>query len=441
MTNYKDLYWIISIVMTGGIVCGLNIAGISGAVSQIQNIFNLDDNGIGIVVSSLTIGCIIGSMILGYSSEKYGRKKTLILTSVLFTISSIGSALSTSPLSLIFYRFIGGIAVGTISFLGPLYISEISPPKIRGKLVSLSQFAIVIGILLAYIFDYFLIDITNSWRYMLLVPFIFSIIYMVLSTIYLPESPRWLVINNKKSEAKNVFEKIEGKKLAKKYINNIEESLSIKNKISFKYFLKGNIRKIILIGLLLAIFQQVVGINAVITYAPMIFENIGIQSQNALLQSILIGFVNFSATIIALWLIDKKGRKILLIYGAIGMTITLLYLTYAFSFSQNNILILIAILMYVIFYASSFAPILGVINSEIFSNNFRGIGMSFAAAINWLSAFLVVQFSPYIINNLGGSMLFGIFAVFSLLALIFVKLYIPETKNKSLEEIEKELNS
>ncbi|WP_263641219.1 MFS transporter [Methanobrevibacter arboriphilus] len=141
--------------MTGGIVCGLNIAGISGAVSQIQSIFSLNDTGIGIVVSSLTIGCIIGSMILGYSSEKYGRKKTLILTSVLFTISSIGSALSTSPLSLIFYRFIGGIAVGTISFLGPLYISEISPPKIRGKLVSLSQFAIVIGILLAYIFDYF----------------------------------------------------------------------------------------------------------------------------------------------------------------------------------------------------------------------------------------------------------------------------------------------
>jgi len=441
MTKYKHLYWIILILMTGGIVCGLNIAGISGAVSNIKEIFNLNDNGIGIIVSSLTIGCIIGSLILGYLSEKYGRRKILILTSVLFTISSLGSALSTSPFLLIFYRFIGGISVGTVSFLGPLYISEVSPPKMRGKLVSLSQFAIVIGILLAYIFNYLLINLSNSWRYMLAVPFIFSIIYMVLSIKSLPESPRWLTINNKKSEAINIFEKIDGKKLAKEYINNIEDSLSMKNKISFKDLLKGNIRKILLMGIILAIFQQIVGINAIISYAPMIFEKVGIQSQNAVLQSILIGFVNFLSTIIAIWLIDNKGRKILLIYGAIGMTITLSYLSYAFSFNQSNILILIAILLYVIFYAASFAPILGVINSEIFSNNFRGIGMSFASAINWLSAFVVVQFSPYILNNLGGSALFGIFATFSLLSLIFVKVYIPETKNKSLEEIEKELNS
>ncbi|RBQ22252.1 putative sialic acid transporter [Candidatus Methanobinarius endosymbioticus] len=441
MINYKHLYWITFIVMTVGIVCGLNIAGISGAVSSIQDIFNLNDTRFGIIVSSLTIGCIIGSLILGYLSERYGRRKTLILTSILFIISSLGCALSNSTLSLIFYRFIGGLAVGTISFLGPMYISEIAPPKIRGRLVSLNQFAIVIGILLAYIFDYFLLGTINSWRYMLIIPLIFSILCMILSIKSLPESPRWLTLNNKKSEAKSIFEKIEGKELIKEDINNIEKSSSMKNKIFYKNFFRGNDKKIILIGLVLAIFQQIVGINAVITYAPMIFKNIGIQSQSALLQSIIIGLVNFLATIIALWLIDKKGRKILLICGALGMTITLSYLAFAFRFSQNSILILIAILMYVTFYAASFAPILGVITSETFSNNFRGIAMSITSAINWLSAFMIVQFSPYILNNLGGNILFGIFAVFSLLALIFVKIYIPETKNKSLEEIEKELTS
>lgn len=441
MINYKHLYWIIFIVMTGGIVCGLNIAGISGAVSYIQEVFNLNDIEIGLVVSSITIGCIIGSLILGYLSEKHGRRKILILTSFIFIISSLGSALSTSPTTLIFYRFVGGLSVGTISFLGPVYISEISPQKIRGKLVSLNQLAIVIGILLAYIFDYLIIYTNNSWRYMLAIPIIFSIIYMIFSIKSLPESPRWLVINKKKSEAETIFKNIEGKKSAKEHIIKIEESLSMKNKIKLKDFFKGKIKKIMIIGIILAIFQQIVGINAVIAYAPSIFENIGIQTQNALLQSILIGFVNFLSTFIAIWLIDNKGRKILLIYGSIGMTLTLSYLVYGFSLSQNNILILIALLGYIAFYGASFAPILGVINSEIFSNNFRGIGMSFTAAINWLSAFVVIQFSPYIINNIGASILFGFFAIFSFLSLIFVKFYIPETKNKSLEQIEIEMNS
>lgn len=442
MSNYKYLYWIIFIATNGGLLFGLNIAGISGAVNSIQSFFNLNDISLGIVVSSLIIGCLIGAFSAGYSIEKYGRKKVLIFSSILFAISSLGCALAQTPILLMVFRLLGGIGVGIVSVVGPTYISEISPPKSRGKLVSLHQFAIVTGILLAYIFNYFFIDIANGWRYMLGFPFIFSILFMISIVTSLPESPRWLITKNRNTEAFNILKKVHGLNLAKKEIKYIEDSLSSKTKrVSFKDIFKGRIRKIVLIGAMLAIFQQIVGINAVINYAPIIFGKTGVATDTALLQSILIGTVNFLATIIAIWLIDSKGRKPLLIWGALGMTLTLAYVSYAFAFNQNNVGILIAILAYIAFFAASFAPILAVSTSEIFSNYFRGMAMSFTSAISWVSTFIILQFSPYVLNQFGGVILFRIFAFCSFLALIFVKVWIPETKGKSLEEIEKELTT
>ena len=439
MSNNKYLYWILLVAGSGGIPFGLNMAGISGAVSSIQNFFNLNDTALGIVVSSLIVGCLFGAISTGYFIEKYGRKKVLISALLLFSISSIACVFAQSPISLIFSRFIGGLAAGIVSVLGPVYISEISPPKKRGMLVSLHQLAIVTGILIAYIFNFFLIDLDNGWRYMLAIPLI-SILSIIPIMTYLPESPRWLVAKGKKIKAFNILKKGHGHDIAKEEIKEIENSLSFKTKkISFKYIFKGTVRKIVLIGGVLAIFQQLVGINTVIYYAPLIFENMGVGENIALSQSILIGLVNFLATFAALYLIDSKGRKILLIWGAIGMTLTLAYTSYGFIVDTSNIGILIAILIYIAFFAVSFAPVFGVITSEMFSNHFRGLAMSFTSTVNWIATFLIVQFSPYIFNRFGGAILFGIFALSSFLSLIFIKIWIPETKGKTLEEIEREL--
>ncbi|MBZ9570163.1 sugar porter family MFS transporter [Methanobrevibacter sp. TMH8] len=441
MSNYKHLYWIIFVATNGGLIFGLNISGISGAVNSIQSFFNLNDYTLGIVVSSLIIGCFIGASFTGFFIEKYGRKKVLIITSILFAVSSLGSVFAQDYLSLIFFRLIGGIGVGIISVLGPTYISEISPPKKRGMLVSCHQFAIVTGILLAYIFNYFFIDITNGWRYMLGVPFIFSIIFLILIITSLPESPRWLISKGRQSEAYDVLKESHGLEMAKIEIIDIKNSLSSKaKKITFKDMFKGKIRKIVFLGVTLAIFQQIVGINAIINYAPIIFEKTGVGGNLALLQSVILGAVNFLATIIALMFIDSKGRKSLLIWGAIGMTVTLTYVSYGFTFNVSNIGILIAILIYIAFFAASFAPGLGVITSEIFSNYFRGLAMSITSAVSWVFTFFILQFSPYILNQFGGTLLFGIFAFCSFLSLIFVKTSIPRNKRKIIRRNRERIN-
>ena len=440
MSNYKHLYWIIFVATSGGLLLGLNIAGISGAVNSIESFFNLTDHALGIVVSSLIIGSLFGAFSSGHFIEKHGRKKVLVFSTILFAISSIGCVFSQSALALVIFRLIGGVGVGIVSVVGPVYISEISPPNKRGMLVSFQTLAIVTGILLAYIFNYFFMDLANGWRYMLAVPFAFSMLVMVLMINFLPESPRWLIANDRKKEAFDFFKKAHGYELAIEELHDIENSISLKvKKVSLTYIFKGKVGKLVFLGVFLAVSQQLVGINAVLNYAPIIFAKTGVNENIAIFQSIFIGIVNFLATFIVLRFIDSKGRKTLLIWGAAGMTLTLAYISYAFIFNISNIGILIAILLFIAFFAGSFAPMLGVITSELFSNHFRGLAVSFTSTVNWLATFLVLQFSPYILNNFGGAVLFGIFAVSSFLSLIFIKIWIPETKGKSLEEIEKEL--
>nr|WP_319999500.1 sugar porter family MFS transporter [uncultured Draconibacterium sp.] len=440
--NKHYLGWATFVAVNGGLLFGLNMAGISGAVSFIQNYFSLNDIALGLAVSSLTVGCLIGALFAGLLSDKYGRKKMLIFTAFVFIISALGCSVAHSLSVFIISRIIGGLAVGAASVLCPTYITEIAPADKRGSLVSYNQLAITIGILLAYAIDYILVDANNNWRLMLSVPMIFGVIFLILLIVSFPESPRWLVRAGDEDKAKGILKKIGGEEFASNEVASISTSLKKDNTSRAKLgdLFKGKMGYVLLLGTLLAVFQQITGINAVINYAPTIFEKTGMSSYTALLQSIIVGLVNFLATIIAVRLVDKKGRKILLLWGAAGMTISLTFLSLTFIMSGiGNTWVLISILTYIVFFAASLAPVMWIVTSEMYPTKYRGAAMSFSTAVSWICTLVVVQFFPWILNNLGGTISFGIFAFFSLAAYIFIRIYIPETKGKSLEQIETEL--
>lgn len=444
MNNNKYLYWITFVAINGGLLFGLNMAGISGANGLIKSEFSLDDSGLGMVASLLTIGCLIGALFTGYFTEKFGRKKVMLATAVLYVLSSLGCALAGSAAMLTFFRVLSGLAVGATSVVGPMYISEISPAAKRGRLVSFNQFAITIGIVLAYIFDYFLIGLgANSWRFMLVVPGIFGAVYFVFLLAKFPESPRWLLANNRKADSVAVLKSIGGKALVNSELPEMENMILAekgKEKVSVAELFRGKTGKIVLIGTIIAALQQITGINAVIMFAPEIFQASGSAKMDSMAQAMIVGFVNFLMTIVALWLVDKKGRKTLLLWGAVGMIASLAYLSLEFSKAvPNGTGVLIALLVYISFFAASFAPVMWVIISEIYPNRIKGVAMSFSTAVSWLCTFLTIYFAPVIQGSLGLNYLFGIFGVFSILAFVFVKIWIPETKGKSLEQIEVEL--
>lgn len=445
MKNNKYLYWITFVAINGGLLFGLNMAGIAGANDMIKSEFSLTESGLGTVAALLTAGCLIGALFTGSFAEKYGRKKVMITSALLYIISALGCALSPSALLLTIFRVSSGLAVGATSVVAPMYISEIAPAKQRGALVSLNQFAITIGILLAYLFDYLLLGLgENSWRYMLSVPAVFGVLYLVYLLTSFTESPRWLLSKGRKDETIEALRKIGGEKLVEEDLPKMEQSLDAekgKEKVSIGELFRGKTGKVVLIGSLIAAFQQLTGVNAVIMFAPDIFQAAGSMKEDSLFQSMIVGFINFLMTIVALKLVDTKGRKTLLLWGAVGMIVSLSYLTFAFSSATpNSIGILIALLAYISFFAASFAPVMWVIISEIYPNRIKSLAMSFSTAITWLCAFLTIQFAPIISNSLGVNYLFAIFGVFCIIAFVFVKIWIPETKGKSLEQIEKELN-
>ena len=443
MSNNKYLYWITFVAINGGLLFGLNMAGISGAVDMIKGEFSLSDSGLGTVAALLTVGCLVGALFTGSFTEKYGRKNVMIFTAVVYIISAFGCAFSESATMLTILRVLSGLAVGATSVVAPMYISEIAPAHNRGRLVSFNQFAITIGIVLAYIFDYFLIGFgENSWRYMLAVPGVFGVFFLFFLIVKFPESPRWLLAHGKKDEAIKILTSIGGVALVKEELPEMESTLLAeqkKEKMSVGELFRGKTGKIVLIGTIIAALQQITGINAVIMFAPDIFQAAGSVKSDSVMQAMIVGLVNFLMTIVALWLVDKRGRKTLLLWGAVGMIASLAYLTLEFAKPlQNGTGVLIALLVYISFFAASFAPVMWVIISEIYPNRIKGLAMSFSTAVSWLCTFLTVYFAPVIQGSLGLSYLFGIFGVFSIIAFVFVKFWIPETKGKSLEQIERE---
>jgi sugar porter (SP) family MFS transporter len=442
--NNRYLYWITFVAINGGLLFGLNMAGIAGATDMIKGEFSLTDSGLGTVAALLTIGCLIGALFTGNFTEKYGRKNVMIFTAVVYIISALGSALSTSSAMLTIFRVLSGLAVGATSVVGPMYISEISPAHRRGTLVSMNQFAITIGIVVAYVIDYLVMDMgDDSWRYMLVIPAFFGVIYLILLLTAFPKSPRWLLSKHRRAEAVAVLEKIGGKELIEKELPEMEQSVLAeqgKQKVKFSEIFRGKTGKIVLIGTLIAALQQITGINAVIMFSPDIFQVAGSAKGDSMMQAMIVGLVNFLMTIVAIWLVDRKGRKTLLLWGAVGMVISLAYLTFEFAQPvQNGTGVLIALLVYISFFSASFAPVMWVIISEIYPNRIKGVAMSFSTAVSWLCTFLTVYFAPVIQGTLGLHYLFAIFGIFSVIAFVFVKIWIPETKGKSLEQIEKEL--
>jgi MFS transporter, SP family, arabinose:H+ symporter len=419
----------------GGLLFGFDSSVISGALKSIQPFFQLDEVGVGFSVSSAVIGCAIGAGTAGYMSDLIGRKTMLLITAVLFAVSSIGTAIPDSFTVFVIFRVLCGISIGAVSVLSPTYIAEIAPAKIRGQLVSLNQLMIVIGILVAY-FSNFLIQKNGlgDWRIMLGVGAAPAVLFFI-ALLFAPESPRWLMKKGRKEEAEKILAKIGSRGSAAEMA---EMSHGIDDeKVPISDLFKGKMATVFTLGLVLACLQQLVGINAVIYYAPTIFAKTG---GDEFFQTVMVGCVNLTFTFVAIWLIDKVGRKPLMIYGSVGMGVSLLLLVYAFVSDQlAGNMVLFSILGYIASFAASLAPITWVVVTELFPNKIRGTAMSVAIAAHWSCTFLVTQTFPYILEKIGGQYAFGIFALISFFTLFFAWKYIPETKGKTLEQIQKEL--
>lgn len=397
----------------GALVVGLNMGGISGAIDIIEAEFSLDALTKGFVTGALMVGCLFGALLGGRLSDKYGRKLMLIISAVLLGLSAGGCGfLSHSASALVIYRFIGGLGVGVLSAVIPTYITEISPAELRGTFVSFYQLFVVVGILVAYCANLFFSSYEMNWHLMLGLPLVFAILDIVL-LLFLPESPIWLEQRGQKRETE---------------------------KVAFKELFKGRMGYVVFLGSMLAFFQQITGINVVVNYAPSILGELGIAGNSPLVQTVYIGLANLLFTVIALWLVDKFGRKTLLVSGCFGCTAALAYMTYAYSIPDpSSIGVLIAILAYIGFFALSLSPLMFVVTSEIYPSHIRGTAMAVSTGISWACAFIVVQFYPWMESTLGANVAFGIFAALCLAAGLFIQFLIPETKGKSLESIEKEL--
>ena len=437
----KGYVVLISVVAAlGGLLFGFDTAVISGTINFIQPYFNLSEAGLGWTVSSLLFGCVAGVFFAGKAGDHYGRKRVLMLAAMMFIVSAIGSASAHSLALFLVARILGGIAVGVASILSPMYIAELAPAKYRGTLVSLNQLAIVIGILIAFFSNYLLVDTgENNWRWMLLVMAAPAIL-LFLSLFVVPESPRWLVARNQTDEALKVLKKTSGLDSAESELAEIMQTLKNQEEPAFRELLAPKVRPLLFIGIILAVFQQITGINTIMYYAPKIFASVGQSNDSALLQTILIGGTNLVFTLVAMVLIDRFGRKLLIVTGSAGMMLMLSGLSFLFFTNQTSgFLVLVFILGYIAFFAASLGPALWVVAAELFPNRLRSKGMSIAIISLWIACIVVTIGFPVMLEKLSGGITFLVFALICLANLLYVIKFVPETKGKTLEELEREL--
>ncbi len=394
---------------------------------------------LGWAVSSALIGCILGTFLAGAPSEKFGRRKLLLASAILFAISAIGVGASRSLNSFVAFRLVGGLGVGMASTLSPVYIAEVAPASIRGRFVSLNQLTIVVGILVAYFASYFLADIGhNNWRWMYAVEAIPAILFFI-GLFFVPESPRWLIKKGRDNDALSIFKNIGGLDFAKRAISQVKKTLANKEQGRLKDLIRPELRFVVIIGIILAIFQQWCGINVIFFYAPAIFQKAGVGIHSALFRTILIGVVNLVFTIVAMWLIDQAGRKKLLLIGAGGMVVSYILIGICFLFSFSGFYLVLLVLFAVAFYAISLAPVIWVLISEIYPNRIRGVAMSVATFFLWVASFVLTLTFPILQKSIGDAYTFWLYAGICLAGWLFVLFFVPETKGKSLEELEEVL--
>lgn len=454
MKNNNRFYiiWLAVVASLGGFLFGYDTAVISGTLAFVRTQFGLAAAMEGWYVSSALVGCIAGVSVAGWLSDKYGRKRILLLAGILFSISAIGCSLSGSFTSLVLYRLIGGMGVGIASMLSPLYISEISPPESRGRLVSLYQFSIALGILCSYFVNARLLNSSQVglldneslqlvfkdevWRAMLGMEAIPALLFFLLVTS-IPKSPRWLVVNGQTEKASKILSRIVGPESAASEIKEILDTVSAE-KISLRMLLEPGLKLAVLLGVSLAVLQQFTGIDAVIYYGPKILEGAGFELNEALGGQVLIGSINLSFTILAILMIDRFGRKPLLIVGTAGMFVstTAIGLLFAFGLAEG-ILLLSFILVFIACFAFSLGPVVWVILSEIYPTRIRGRTMSIATLAVWIGTATLGQMIPIMLEKLGPAITFWIFALFCIPTLYIGVRLLPETKGKTLEEIER----
>jgi sugar porter (SP) family MFS transporter len=425
------------VVALGGFLFGFDTAVISGAEKSIQQFWNLSAFEHGLTISIALIGTVIGSLFGSRPSDRFGRKNTLYFVAAAYLISSLGTAFADNWSVFLIFRFLGGLGVGISSVTAPIYISEVSPADSRGRMVGLFQFNVVLGILISYLSNYLISQVgTASWRWMLGVQALPSLVFIVLIR-FIPESPRWLIL--KKGATERALEIL-------RIINPLnceEELVAIQNSKLFAHnpkgenLFSGQYKTPVVLAMLFAFFNQVSGINAIIYYAPRIFEMAGLGAHSSLLSTVGIGLINFIFTLFAINIIDKVGRRLLMLIGSFGLIASLFLVGFTFySGHFSGFAIPLYMMIFIAFFAFSQGAVIWVFISEIFPNQVRAKGQTLGSSTHWVMAALIAFAFPYLAETLGGATTFFFFGTMMVLQLIFVWGYMPETKGKSLEQIE-----
>lgn len=435
----KSFVYLISIVAAvGGFLFGYDINIISGAVIFMEKEFNLTTTELAMVMSTAQIGCVFGALMAGKLCDVFGRKKTLIVAAALFGLTTIFTAMATDLTMFNIFRFVGGLGIGLASIVSPMYIAEIAPSKIRGRLVTMNQFAICIGLLSSNIVAYFM-SFELGWRWMFASQGV-PVVFLVMGLFVIPESPRWLAKRRRRNDALNVLTKINGAKDAVPELKEIEETIHAESGKFSELFQKGT-RMALIIAVCLAFFQQWSGAQPLLLYAPMIFQKAGFaQASDAILQSTILAGWLVICTSFAFLLVERFGRRQLLIGGALTMMVGMICTSLIYYLQLSPILLLLMMFVSIGAYSVSLAPLTWLIMAEIFPNRIRGIAMSIASVVLWVSTVMVNQAFPFlseISSRMFGSEygIFIIYAVSCLATAVFVWKYLPETRGKSLEQI------
>jgi sugar porter (SP) family MFS transporter len=436
--SYNSVYitGISFISALGGYLFGFDFAVISGALPFLRTQFGLSAWWEGFLTGSLALGCIIGCLIAGNLAERYGRKPSLMVAALIFAASSVGMAVAPSLAPFVAMRFAAGIGVGMASMLSPMYIAEVSPASVRGRNVAINQLTIVLGILITNLVNYTLADNgPEAWRLMFGLGVIPSLLFFF-GVLWLPESPRWLMKAGKKEKAAAILQKIGNNAFANDTLSKINVSLAGLSPSSYKDVFNKAVRPAVLIGVTLAVFQQFCGINVVFNYTSTIFESVGANLNRQLFETVAIGVVNLVFTLLAMWQVDKLGRRPLMLFGSLGLSILYIILSFLLQNQMSAGIVSVFVLLAIATYATSLAPVTWVLISEIFPNKIRGIATSVAVVSLWAAYFILVFTFPILAQKLGTYGPFWLYSGICLLGFFFVKFRVKETKGKTLEELE-----